>query len=155
MLAAASTDADGEKMILRRGGEKLKICGGTPRPLSRRSRGLENAGTSRNLHRVGGWGCRTMAQAAPTRMASRSGRAEARTAATRARADPPTADDNGPTAEGGRRKGATRIVRRDPPTADNNGGTAEGGRRKGGTRQGRRAERAEGVATGAPSGENK
>lgn len=30
-----------EKMILRRGGEKLKNCGGTPRPLSRRSRGLE------------------------------------------------------------------------------------------------------------------
>ena len=41
MLAGLSPAAQGEKMILRRGGEKFKNCGGTPRPLSRRSRGLE------------------------------------------------------------------------------------------------------------------
>lgn len=66
-------------MILRRGGEKLKNCGGTPRPLSRRSRGLETLAKRRNLDGVGGWAAeRWPTQLPPGRLAAQAGGAEPR-----------------------------------------------------------------------------
>ncbi len=122
-----------EKMILRRGGEKLKNCGGTPRPLSRRSRGLETIELAETFM---GWEgglqndgtCRThivmrlakrdaIPEAAHTRMARRPSGRKARTAAAesegRPTADRQQRDDGGRQAAEGR--DAQRAAR---PTAD-------------------------------------
>lgn len=61
-------------MILRRGGEKLKNCGGTPRPLSRRSRGLETLANRSNFDGVGGWAAERWSTQLPHSQAAREAR---------------------------------------------------------------------------------
>lgn len=117
-------------MILRRGGEKLRYCGGTPRLLLRRL--AKRDAVVRRLAKRD-----AKPEAAPTRTARRPSGRKARTAAAESEGRP--TDDRQQRDDGGRqaaegRDAQTRSVRRDPPPTADNGGTAEGGRRKGGTR---------------------
>lgn len=109
-----------EKMILRRGGEKLRYCGGTPRPLLRRL--AKRDAVVRRLAKRD-----AKPEAAHTRMARRPNGRKARTAAAVSEGRP-TADRQ-QRADGGRQAAEGRDAQRAARPTDDCRQRRHGGRR--------------------------
>lgn len=109
-----------EKMILRRGGEKLRNCGGTPRPLLRRL--AKRDAIVRRLAKRD-----AKPEAAPTRMARRPSGRKARAAAAESEGRP--TDDRQQRDDGGRQAAEGRDAQSAARPTDDCQQRRHGGRR--------------------------